>query len=384
MRILNSTTLHGWSAASWFTIGMMRGLAERGHEIHFLVPPGRTSRAAAEEGFTLHDGPDLRRVPPRSIPAVLGRLRSLRAELDPDLVIAHSGVDHSWWGLISSRTGRRTAAPLIRLRAHDPRPPAAHPAARWLARYRTTAFIVASESQRRAHLARFRSRPGTLFRIPPGFERHHWRNGPDGSRLRELCHLDREAIVVGSIARFAPQKDHPTFFAAAELLARSFPDQHIHFLVAGYPAEFSADRIRAMAARHPALEGRWTLFDERLDDGRELVRATDIGVVHSRASEEICRVAMEYMVSGIPLVATRTGSLPELVVDGRSGLLVDRGDAGAMAGAIARLLLSTGLRNRLSTLARERIEEVYDHDRAVDRFERRLLMIAGTDGKGAG
>ena len=77
MRILNSTTLHGWSAGSWYAIGMMRGLAGRGHEIHFLVPEGRTAREAEAAGFTVHGAPDLRGVPLRSVRATLRKLRSL-------------------------------------------------------------------------------------------------------------------------------------------------------------------------------------------------------------------------------------------------------------------------------------------------------------------
>ena len=76
MRILNSTTLQGWSAGSWYAIEMMRGLRSAGHEIHFLVPEGRTARAAREEGFTLHEGPDLRRVPIMSIGGVLSQLKA--------------------------------------------------------------------------------------------------------------------------------------------------------------------------------------------------------------------------------------------------------------------------------------------------------------------
>lgn len=376
MRVLNSTTLHGWSAGSWYAIQMMRGLRASGHEIHFLVPEGRTAQTAEEAGFTLHEEPDLRRVPFRSTRRVLEQLRVLRDEIEPDVVIAHNGADHTWWGLLSAGIRKGLAPPLVRLRAHDPRPPASHPAARWLARSRTTAFIVASESQRRAHAARLRTRPGSLFRIPPGFESAFWLDGPDGSRIREICGADSEGIVVSSIARFAPQKDHHTFFAAADMVIRTLPDAGIRFLAAGYPAEFNADHIREIAARYPALEGRWTLFEERLPDGRELVKAADIGVVHSRASEAICRVAFEYMVSGVPVVATKTGSLPEVVVDGRSGLLVDAGDAGAMAGAIVRLILSSGLRSRITGAAKDRVLSIFDHTRAVERFEQRLQMIA--------
>ena len=58
------------------------------------------------------------------------------------------------------------------------------------------------------------------------------------------------------------------------------------------------------------------------------------------------------MAVGTPLVATAIGGTDELVDDGKSGLLVPAGDAGALAGALRRLLTDTGLRTALGARAR--------------------------------
>ncbi len=293
MRILNSITLHGWSAASWYAVEMMRGLGARGHEIVFLVPEGRTAGRARAEGFEVVVEPDLRQVAPRSIGSVLKALRELRdRQVDPDIVLAHGGPDQVWWALV--RDGRR---PLVRVRSHDPRPPARHPLSRWLNRRATAAVFVANETQRRACVRRLGVEPERVWRLPPGFDTARWARGPDGSRVRAACGIDRGTPLIASIARFAPQKDHETFFAAAARLVRNHPE--VHILAAGYPAEFSTDQIRTLAARHPDLESRLTIWDRRLEEGQELVRAADIGVIHSGGSEAICRVAFEYMAEGI-------------------------------------------------------------------------------------
>ena len=67
--------------------------------------------------------------------------------------------------------------------------------------------------------------------------------------------------------------------------------------------------------------------------------------------------AAEAMSCGTPLVATTAGAFPEIVEDGQSGLLVPPGDAGALAGAIERLLDDPMLRARLGQEARKRIVE---------------------------
>ncbi len=375
MRILNSSILHGWSAASWYAVSMMGGLAERGHEISFLVPEGRTADCARDAGIEVISEPDLRKVPVGAVRSTTTRLRKAYEQLNPDLVIVHHGTDHVWWGLTLGGKRRIGRAPLVRMRVQDPRRPPAHPAARWLNTFRTDAFIVSNETQRSAYVGRIRLKQGSVYRVPPGFDPSQWRGGPGGERIRGECGITGDTMLVASIARFAPQKDHSTFFAAAEMVARSF--ENVHFLVAGYPSEYDSHRIRELAAGHRDLEGRWTMWDEQLPDGRELVRAADIGVIHSSGSEAICRIALEYMASSIPLIATRIGALPEVIDEERSGLLVPAGDAGALAGGICRLLWSPMLRNRISEAGLHRLGTLFTHETALKRMESTLTTIAG-------
>lgn len=374
MRILNSSILHGWSAASWYAVSMMGGLVERGHEVSLLVPEGRTADRARDAGIEVIVEPDLRRVRARAVRSTAARLRRVYERIEPDLLLVHHGTDHAWWGLVMGGKGKVGRAPLVRMRVQDPRTPPAHPAARWLNRFRTDAFIVSNETQRCAYVGRFRLKPGIVHRVPPGFDIERWSGGPGGERIRRGCGISDDTMLVASIARFAPQKDHSTFFAAAEMVARSF--ERVHFLVAGYPAEYATARIRELAAAHRGLEGRCTILDEQLPDGRELVRAADIGVVHSSGSEAICRIAMEYMASSIPLIATRIGTLPEVIDEERSGLLVPAGNAAALAGGISRLLRSTELRERISAAGLRRLLTHFTYEKALLRLESTLMNIA--------
>jgi glycosyltransferase involved in cell wall biosynthesis len=192
--------------------------------------------------------------------------------------------------------------------------------------------------------------------------------------VRRRHNIPAEATLIASIARFAPQKDHETFFRAAAQVARV--EREAHFLVAGYEAERSVHEIERIASAYPELEGRWHLWNERLADGRMLVRACDIGVVHSLRSEAICRVALEYMAESIPLVGTRVGALAEVIHEWHSGLLVPPADAGSLAGALVRLVRSPSLRQRLGAGGNVRLERSFSVARAVERTERVLQRYA--------
>jgi glycosyltransferase involved in cell wall biosynthesis len=77
-------------------------------------------------------------------------------------------------------------------------------------------------------------------------------------------------------------------------------------------------------------------------------------------------VMIEAMACGTPVIATRFGSVPEVVVDGETGLLVPPGDVAALRAALERLLGDADLRRRLGAAARERIRERFAWDAVTD------------------
>ncbi len=99
--------------------------------------------------------------------------------------------------------------------------------------------------------------------------------------------------------------------------------------------------------------------------------------------EGIPVVLMEAMSSGLPVVASALSGIPELVVDGSSGLTVPPGDAGAIAAALRRLHDDPELRGRLGAAARDRVVAEFDVDRNAARLIARI-RAAGDGGAALG
>ena len=78
---------------------------------------------------------------------------------------------------------------------------------------------------------------------------------------------------------------------------------------------------------------------------------------------------IEAMAAGLPVVATRAGALPEIVVDGETGILIERGDAEGLAAAIGRLLADGPLRERMGAAGRERVRQLFTWERSLARLE---------------
>lgn len=94
-----------------------------------------------------------------------------------------------------------------------------------------------------------------------------------------------------------------------------------------------------------------------------LLQAADCGVVPATAAVGTAchpNVVLEYASAGLPIVASRVGSIPEAVVDGRTGLLASPGDAADLAANLHTLLSDDALRQRLGAAARVRAEKKFD------------------------
>jgi len=128
------------------------------------------------------------------------------------------------------------------------------------------------------------------------------------------------------------------------------------------------------------LGGRVWLPGER-DDVPEILRALDLFVLPSLA-EGISNTVLEALASGVPVVATRVGGNPELVVDGECGALVPPGDSGSLAEAVSGCLRDPERLAGLGAAARERAVGRFSIDAMVDAYlgvYRRVLGMSAED-----
>jgi len=82
------------------------------------------------------------------------------------------------------------------------------------------------------------------------------------------------------------------------------------------------------------------------------------------------------MAASLPVIATRVGGIPEMIEDPASGLLIDRGDAPALAACLVRLAGDPGLRRRMGARARQLAEDRFSLDHMLDESEAFLTSIA--------
>ena len=109
-------------------------------------------------------------------------------------------------------------------------------------------------------------------------------------------------------------------------------------------------------------------------DVPDVMRAVDLLVVPTTSQEPAALSLMEGMAMGRPLVASRTGGTPELIVDGGTGLIFPPGDAAALGRQVAALLADPERRRRMGEAGRARMEREFTVEKHVagmlDLYER--------------
>jgi glycosyltransferase involved in cell wall biosynthesis len=193
--------------------------------------------------------------------------------------------------------------------------------------------------------------------------------GERASARRQLGVTDGDFVIAYPV-HFRDGKGHQYLPEVARRLVASVPAARL--LVAGDTTSDTACR-RNSAALVSAIEKGGLAQSVRclglLPTVRPLLAAADV-LFNFSDTEGMSNTVMEGMALGLPVVASGVGGTPELIQDGREGLLVRRGDAEAAADRLARLASDPDLRRRMGGAARERISRDFSVERLVDSYAR--------------
>jgi glycosyltransferase involved in cell wall biosynthesis len=165
------------------------------------------------------------------------------------------------------------------------------------------------------------------------------------------------------VARLSPEKDHATLLRAAALAVRA--DSSFRLEVAGDgPCRTDLHRL----AEELGLTGHVRFLGAVRDVPALLARAGLF--VLSSLSEGVSLTLLEAMASGLPVVATRVGGNPEVVVEDETGLLVGPGDPDGLARGLLSLWQDPDRCRRLGGAGRARVERHFDVRGMVAAYER--------------
>jgi colanic acid/amylovoran biosynthesis glycosyltransferase len=198
---------------------------------------------------------------------------------------------------------------------------------------------------------------------------------PQGSDLSQLHFAERRApadgrFVVLSVARLSPDKGLKHAIRAARKLSDRYPQLEYQIVGEGpQRAELEAEIAALGAGGCVKLVG--AVGDEELRRRYHKAHLFVLPSVRARDGyhEETQGVVIqEAQATGLPVVTTRVGGIPECVVDGETGLLVEERDPAGLAGAVQTLLADWGLARRLARNGRRFVEDNFDQRKISERL----------------
>jgi glycosyltransferase involved in cell wall biosynthesis len=353
--ILQLAANRWWTGSADSIVTLCRGLRERGHRVMLAMIRGdRFEAKAREAGIEPLTAVALERSPVGIVQDVLA-LRRLIGDEGVELVHAHHSHDHWLAGVARSR------AALVRT-FHNARGVRTGVPSAWL--YGRTAGSIAVSAAIEARCLGAGLPRARLWRVPGVTDVARFAGPRDGRAIREEFKVGGTPLV-GCVARLAPRRGHAALIAGFQELVRQLPETRL--LLVGKGESRSA--LEADVATQ-GLANRVLFAGYRDRDLPGILAALDCFVLMAAGSDESCRAVLEAMAAGCPVVAPRVGALPETIVDGETGLLLDDDRPETIARALAAVLRDPGRARAMGAAGQRRAQTEFTPARYVDAVER--------------
>lgn len=316
-----------------------------------MVPPVPVRYLSSEGGIQRYPIPQIRS---------LARIRKQVSEMKPDIV--HS---YFFWPILFGRLLKWGGAVnvLVENREDQGFDWGFHEYA-WLRLTRNLPdrIICVSDAVKQIVMAREGTREDRVVVIRNGVETLP-DSGESSGNLRKELGIGEADLVLGMVANFNRSvKGVSLFLDAVPGIVKEVPSARFLLLGRGREEGELREKARSMGI------DRYVVFAGYRPDIHRYYAIMDVSALTS-FSEGLSITLLESMRCGLPVVATRVGGNPEVVVDGETGFLVPSGDVGAFASRATALLMNRDLRMRMGAEGRRRVERHFLLRDVARRYE---------------
>jgi glycosyltransferase involved in cell wall biosynthesis len=349
MRLLHIDTETGFRGGERQVQLLVHGLRKRGVENLIAGPAGgELSTKLREEGFSVFEYTKPGMLGVRS-PFLIQQIRNATDRFRADIVHAHTGNAHTiatsaFLGSLPVVTTRRVDFAIKQ---------------NYFSRKKYTApgqhFIAISNGVRDVLLSGGVAAE-TISLVHSGVEFHRVRDG-NGRKLRGEWLEEDFGPLIGFVGALVDHKAPWILAQAAPMIRRELPGARVVFIGEGE----CRPSIEAIRNEHPEaiILAGWR------SDIADCYAALDIFVMPSKL-EGLCTSLVDALAVGVPSVASRAGGIPDVVVDGETGVLVPPEDATALAQAVVELWRDEARRKRFSDAGRRHAEAHFSADAMVE------------------
>ena len=304
----------------------------------------------------------------------IGAWRGLLAEMRRrriDIVHSHKLGSNFWAALLAPRVPASVFVAHEHTWSYEGQPMRKLLDRQLIAR-RADAFVAVSEDDRRKMIEIERIPPEVVRFIPNGIP------DPPSPRASEEVRAELGIApgrpIVGMVATLRPQKAYDVLIAAAARLRETVPGVAV-VIVGGEESGTTQERLRLEALVAELGVEDTVVFAGFRPDAYNVINAFDVGALSSDFEGSPLTV-LEYMEAAKPVVSTSVGGVPGQVVEGETGLLVERRNPALLAEALGSLLLDPERARAMGEAGRRRRRELFTVDATTRAVEKLYLELA--------
>ena len=309
MKFLHLINVRWYNATAWYAVNLSRLLSERGHNVVVAGLPGSPPVLKAKEyGLETFEA-EFNSSNPFKFIKTINKVNKLLADFNPDYVNCHRG--EFFWYFAFLKCFKKKRFKLIRVRG-DIRPPSGDFFNRILHRKCVDKIIVSGGIIKNYFVKDLKISSEKIDVIYGGVDTDYFKTDIKArEKIRKEFGFAQDDFVVGIVGRFDYVKGHNVLIEAVSKLYYEKDLKNIKLFLIGFDTTVKSEEIFEQLKNFKINDiSRISGYREDIND---CINAIDLGVVASLGSEAICRVAMEIMAAGIPVVSSDAGVLPEIL-----------------------------------------------------------------------
>jgi len=241
----------------------------------------------------------------------------------------------------------------------------------WWLTYESKRIIVTSNAMKREVEDHFHLPSEKIDIIPNAIDASKYNIPVDRGNVKRRFGIDPSERIVLFVGRLVPQKGVEYLIMAAPKIVERHPEARIVIVGDGWSKDYLLSLAASTGCQHK-ITFLGFISDQDLI---EIMLSSDVLVVPS-IYEPFGIVALEGMAAGIPIVASNTGGLAEIIEHDRTGFLAYKENPDSIAWGVNRILSDPGYASWLVQNAKRKIREVYSWDavarRTIETYERAL------------
>lgn len=350
LTILHTESSLGWGGQEIRILQESLGMKARGHRVLIAASPKSLLLPRAEKA-------GLEIIPIELAPQypwVFWQMVSILNKKEIDILNTHSSSD-SWVSILAAQISARK--PLIMRTRHLSTPISKNLWSRLIYDVLPDAVITTGEEIRRQMIIENNFDGDKIFSIPTGVDLAKF----DPEKIKPS--LFPKGWTVGMVGVLRSWKGHQYFLRAVPLILEEIPEAQFYIVGDGPQLNNIKKTIEELK-----LQDKVFLLGQR-EDVPEILASLDILVHPSYGHEGVPQTILQALAMRKPVVATRVGSIPEVIIERRTGILIPPRDAEKIAEGVIEIYKNSELRQTLMRNGREYIKERYSHKLMLDRLE---------------